>query len=279
MVDMTSGDEDGTIPSPMHDVSRDSVTPGGAQAPLGARGATPGDGVAAATPTDEADPGSRALQLAGARRLLAALLAAALAAYGALAADVVEGGRLSSFDEDVSDWVARSMPTPVEWLARYLSWLGGWVGVTVLVALAVVWLTRRGRLAPAVVLVAVALGGQLLNSITKAGYDRPRPTAGSPIALPSSTSFPSGHAMTGVAVFGLLGLLVAGELASRRARIAAIAAGFGLGALIGASRVVLNVHFLTDVLAGAALGLAWLSLCLLVASVVASRRHRYAEAS
>jgi undecaprenyl-diphosphatase len=271
--------EDGTITSPMRDTSRDSVTPGGAQAPLGARGGSPDDGVAAASASEQADPGPRALPLADDRRLLAALVAVALAAYAALAADVVEGGRLSSYDEDLSAWVAGSMPTPVEWLARCLSWLGGWAGVIVLVALAVVWLARRGRLALGMLLVAVALGGQLLNSITKEGYDRPRPTAGSPIELPSSTSFPSGHAMTGIAVFGLLGLLVARELASRRARAAAIAAGFGLGALIGASRVVLNVHFLTDVLAGAALGLAWLSLWLLVASVVASRRRRYAEAS
>jgi membrane-associated phospholipid phosphatase len=263
----------------MRDASRDSVTPGGARAPLGARGGTPDDGVAAATPAEQADPGPRALPLADDRRLLAALVAVALVAYAALAADVVEGGRLSSYDEDLSAWVVGSMPTPVEWLARCLSWLGGWAGVTVLVALAVVLLARRGRLALGMLLVAVTLGGQLLNSITKEGYDRPRPTAGSPIELPSSTSFPSGHAMTGIAVFGLLGLLVACERASRRARIAAIAAGFGLGALIGASRVVLNVHFLTDVLAGAALGLAWLSLCLLVASVVVSRRRRYAEAS
>jgi undecaprenyl-diphosphatase len=279
MFDLTLRGEDVTIPSPMRDASRDSVTPGSARAPLGARGGTPGDGAAAATASEEADPGSRPLPLADARRLLAALVAVALVAYAAIAADVVEGGHLSSYDQDLSVWVAGSMPTPVEWVARCLSWLGGWVGVTVLVALAVVWLARRSRLALGVLLVAVALGGQVLNPITKEGYDRPRPTAGSPIELPSSTSFPSGHAMTGIAVFGLLGLLVACELASGRARLAAIAAGFGLGALIGASRVVLNVHFLTDVLAGAALGLAWLSLCLLVASVVASRRRRYAEAS
>jgi len=277
MFDMTLGGEDGTIPSPMRDASRDSVTPGGAQAPLGARGGTP-DGAAAATPSGDAAARPRALPLADARRLLASLVAVALAAYAAIAADVVEGGRLSSYGQGLSAWVAGRMPTPLEWLARCLSWLGGWAGVAVLVALAVVWLARRDRLALAVVLVAVALGGQALSSITKEGYDRPRPTAGSPIELPSSTSFPSGHALTGIAVFGLLGLLLACELASRRARIAAIAAGFGLGALIGASRVVLNVHFLTDVLAGAALGLAWLSLCLLVASVVASRRRRYAEA-
>jgi len=279
--DVTLRPEDGTIQSPMRDASRDSVTPGGAQAPLGARGGSSADGVADTTPSGKADPGPRALPLADARGLLAALVAVALAlaAYAALAADVVEGGRLSSYDQDLAEWVAGSMPTPVEWVARCLSWLGGWAGVTVLVVLAVVWLARRGRLAIGVLLVVVALGGQLLNSITKEGYDRPRPTAGSPVELPSSTSFPSGHAMTGIAVFGLLGLLVARELASRRARTAAIAVGFGLGALIGASRVVLNVHFLTDVLAGAALGLAWLSLCLLVASVVSSRRRRYAEAS
>ena len=55
-------------------------------------------------------------------------------------------------------------------------------------------------------------------------------------------------------------------------RVAAISPGLLLGALIGASRVVLGVHYVTDVLAGAFLGLAWLSACLLVARFLGGRR-------
>ena len=156
--------------------------------------------------------------------LIAVVLVAALVAYAAIAADVVEGGRLSAHDQGLSEWVARSMPGWAEWVARVLSWLGGWVGVTAIVAVVVVWLAPRGALELGVLLIVVALGGQLINSVAKAGYDRPRPTAGSPIELPSSSSFPSGHAMTGIAVFGLLGLLFAREV-STRARAAAIACG------------------------------------------------------
>ena len=265
----------------MRDATRDSLTPGGSPAPLGARGGS----IARTAPAPEprevggASAGKRGLPLAGSTRLLAFVLALALAAYAAIAADVVEGGRLSAFDDDISAWVARSMPSWAEWIARVLSWIGGWVGVTLIVAVVVVWLARRGVAELGVLLILVALGGQLINSIAKAGYDRPRPTAGSPIALPASSSFPSGHAMTGIAVFGLLGLLLARELPSRRARSAAICAGFALGALIAASRVVLNVHFLTDVLGGAALGLAWLTASLLVWILVAARRRRYADPS
>jgi undecaprenyl-diphosphatase len=201
-------------------------------------------------------------------------LVGALGAYAAIAADVVEGGRLSAIDEDLSGWVARSMPSAAEWIARVLSWIGGWIGVTIVVVAGLVWLLRRGETALGVLLLVVVLGGQLLNALAKDGYDRPRPTAGSPIELPSSWSFPSGHAMTGIAVFGFLGLILARELASARARAAAIVAGFALGVLVGASRVVLNVHFLTDVLGGAALGLAWLAVCLLLGILLGARRRR-----
>jgi undecaprenyl-diphosphatase len=114
--------------------------------------------------------------------------------------------------------------------------------------------------------VTVTIGIQLIVVASKNGYDRPRPDAGSAIALPSSFSFPSGHAATGVAVLGLLGLLAATVARTRAQRVAAVGAGFALGALIGASRVVLGVHYLSDVLAGTYLGLAWLCVCLLVVS-------------
>ena len=202
-----------------------------------------------------------------------------LVVYAAIAADVVNKGRLTEVDESLSEWVARSMPAWAEWIARPFTWTGGVVGVTLLVAVAVVWLLRRGERLLAGLVLVVALGAQLVTTLAKNGYDRPRPTAGSPIDLPSSFSFPSGHALTGIAVFGLLGLVVANELTSNRARRAAVATGFLLGALIGASRVVLNVHFLSDVLGGAVLGLAWLVACLLATMLVVSRRHRYADRS
>jgi undecaprenyl-diphosphatase len=202
------------------------------------------------------------------------ILVLSLVAYAAVAADVVHEGRLTELDQDTSEWVARSMPAWSEWTARVLSVVGGFIGVTLLVVPAVLWLLWRGERAAGVLLAAVAIGAQVLTIASKNGYDRPRPTAGSPIDLPSSWSYPSGHALTGIAVFGLLGSLLALRLSSVWGRAGAVAAGFILGALSGASRVVLNVHFLSDVLAGAALGLAWLVSCLLVAGLVERARHR-----
>jgi undecaprenyl-diphosphatase len=202
------------------------------------------------------------------------ILVLSLVAYAAVAADVVHEGRLTELDQDTSEWVARSMPAWSEWTARVLSVVGGFIGVTLLVVPAVLWLLWRGERAAGVLLAAVAIGAQVLTIASKNGYDRPRPTAGSPIDLPSSWSYPSGHSLTGIAVFGLLGSLLALRLSSIWGRAGAVAAGFILGALSGASRVVLNVHFLSDVLAGAALGLAWLVSCLLVAGLVERARHR-----
>jgi undecaprenyl-diphosphatase len=210
--------------------------------------------------------------------LLGVVLAVSLVAYAVIAADVVNGGRLSSFDETLSSWVARSMPTWAEWLARPFSWVGGVVGVTLVVAAAVVWLVRRREPHLGALVIVVALGAQVLTTLAKNGFDRPRPTAGSPIDVPSSFSFPSGHALSGIAVFGLLGLIAARELPAH-ARRTAVAAGFALGGLIGASRIVLDVHFLSDVLAGAALGLAWLAACLLAVTLVPGWRRRYADRS
>jgi undecaprenyl-diphosphatase len=198
--------------------------------------------------------------------LLLLVLGTALLGYAAVAADVVDAGRLSETDVDVAAWVARSMPSWAEWLARPFTWVGGAVGVTAVVAAATTWMLARRARVEAVLLLVVAVGIQILVFSAKEGYARPRPDLGSAVALPSSFSFPSGHAATGVAVFGLLGLLAATVARTRAQRVAAVGAGFALGPLIGASRVVLGVHYLSDVLAGTHLGLAWLCVCLLVVS-------------
>lgn len=257
----------------MRDHSADSLTPGGLPAPQGARGAPLAKADARPDGPDgpavvRAGEGRRTPSLSGlgvSTRHLVVLLVVCLAGYAAIAADVVHAGRLTALDRRVAARVAGSMPSWIEWLARPFTWIGGAVGLTLVVAAVIAWLLRRRARAEAVLLFVVALGIQVLVFTGKNGYERPRPDVGSAIALPSSFSFPSGHAAGGFAVFGLLGLY-AGTLARKtRERAVAIGAGLALAALIGASRVALNVHYVTDVVAGALLGLGWLSVCLLVA--------------
>jgi undecaprenyl-diphosphatase len=182
----------------------------------------------------------------------------ALVAFAALAADEESSGAVSRFDVRVADWNAAHMPTAAEWAARPFSWIGGLAGITILVATVTLLLLRAGRRRDAVVLVAATLVAQAATHGPKAVFARPRPDAGSAVPLPDSYSFPSGHALAAVVVFGLLAALVGGAAAYLGAAALALA--------IGASRVVLNVHYPSDIAAGFLLGLVILALALAVRS-------------
>jgi undecaprenyl-diphosphatase len=203
----------------------------------------------------------------GGRTLLPVLLvmfAAGLAGFAAFVAAVVRGGWLVELDVDVASWVASSMPGWAEWLARPPTWLGGLVGTTLVVGAATVWLLRRDAAREAALLIVAAIGSQAVVLTAKELVGRHRPDVGSAIELPSSFGFPSGHAATGIAVFGLLGLLAANDARATAVKRAAALGGIAIGVAIGASRVVLNVHYVSDVLAGWCLGVACLAGCLLV---------------
>ena len=126
----------------------------------------------------------------------------------------------------------------------------------------VLFLLASGRVAEALWAAGTLTGIHLvLTPVLKEVFDRPRPDEGSPIPLPSSDSFPSGHASGSVVTFALLAIFSAERWPSRRGLLVGLAAVLAVGA--GMSRVVLNVHFVTDVLAGFALGLAGLAAALL----------------
>jgi undecaprenyl-diphosphatase len=108
--------------------------------------------------------------------------------------------------------------------------------------------------------ISVELAG-LITEIAKYAANRPRPTTAL-VAAPS-TSFPSGHAM-GVMV-GVLSLLtVVLPVVRHPLRAWLMAIGAAVVVLIGVGRVVLNVHYPTDVLAGWALGYAYFVVCFLL---------------
>lgn len=170
---------------------------------------------------------------------------------------------LASVDGDVARWVASDLPGWVEWIARPLSWLGGWIGLTALGVAAAVLLVHERAWLDLAFFAAAYVGSQLVVALLKDWFDRPRPDVGSAVPLPDSAAFPSGHATAGVASLGALAVLAGERLPSRRARAWLWGAVVVLGVAIGLSRIALNVHFVTDVLAGWCLGLAWLAACLL----------------
>lgn len=207
------------------------------------------------------------------RRLVVEASLAALAAvvFVLLAQAFVRGGEVVSVDGDVSRWVADSVPGAVEWVARIFTWLGGGLGTAVVTGMAVVVLWRSSRHADAAFVGLSVVGITVLVAVLKAVYERARPDLGSPVRLPHSYSFPSGHAATAVVLYGALGLLAAERARSRTRAAAWLVAAAAVSLAIGASRILLNVHFVSDVAAGFAVGLAWLCCCAIVRDLSARR--------
>ena len=131
-----------------------------------------------------------------------------------------------------------------------------WQIVTVVVAL-VLLVRRRWRLA-AFVVVTIA-GSSLVNSAVKATVNRDRPAVDQPFVHEPGASFPSGHSQAAMVGYGVLLLLLLPAL-SRGWRRAAVVLAVLMVVGIGFSRVALAAHFVSDVLAGFALGAVWLGL-------------------
>ena len=123
-------------------------------------------------------------------------------------------------------------------------------------------LLRRAWWTAAWVVTAAALVGPV-NGLLKVLVDRQRPQFAEGGARYESLSFPSGHA-SGIAALVTVALVLAWPLLAQAARRGWVAAGVALVLLVGATRLWLGVHFLSDVVGGWAFGVAWTLLVVLV---------------
>jgi membrane-associated phospholipid phosphatase len=125
--------------------------------------------------------------------------------------------------------------------------------VTTLIAVVLFW-RRRRRLA--IWTLVTIWGAALLGVLLKTAVGRTRPDLVDAVATAPGRSFPSGHALTSTVGCVVLLLLVS-PLLRRRWRVVAIAVAAVVPLLVGFARIGLGVHFLSDVVAGEVLGLAW----------------------
>jgi undecaprenyl-diphosphatase len=134
--------------------------------------------------------------------------------------------------------------------AQGITVVGGPGVVDIVAALVVLPLVRARRWAPAIALATARIGELGIDSALKALLDRPRPVFAPPLATAPAASFPSGHA-AGAAVLATVLFL----LCARRWRFLIVTGAGPLTLAVAASRVVLGVHYPSDVVAGLALGI------------------------
>jgi membrane-associated phospholipid phosphatase len=146
--------------------------------------------------------------------------------------------------------------TALDWLLEVLTAPGlSWVRFLVFVPV-LVWLVRRGTWWTAAWLVTAVVLVAPLTSLLKEYFGRVRPPFDEGGARYESLSFPSGHS-SGIATLVTVALVLAWPVLSAHARRWSLAAGIALVLLVGLTRMWLGVHYLSDVVGGWSLGVAW----------------------
>ncbi|MET0752774.1 MAG: phosphatase PAP2 family protein [Pyrinomonadaceae bacterium] len=212
----------------------------------------------------------------GLRLLTGLILAVSALIFFAWLADEIFEGDVKIFDETVRQ-AANQIASPViTHLMKFLSFAGSaFVLAPLGIVIVVIFLRLKWR--RATVLFAVAMIGEVILSLTLKGvFRRTRPEAFFGYELPSSYSFPSGHALGAFCFFGILAWLITARLKNRTAKILIWTLAVTLIFSIGFSRIYLGVHFPSDVVGGYSAALVWTVTVALGDFFFARRRLRKA---
>ena len=173
-------------------------------------------------------------------------------------------GELARVDRALLDALRAGTPARALTYFEWVTWFGDGRTLALLCALATVVLLARRERALAFALVAAVAGNGLLNAALKRLFERPRPLHETGLPVAHGWSFPSGHASGAVVAYGMLAYVLVKTLPSRW-HLPVVMAATALAFSVGWSRIFIEVHFATDVLAAFASGTAWLTLVIVVA--------------
>lgn len=189
------------------------------------------------------------------------IVVGAAALFAEIAEHLGAGGVMSLADETLTAAIRANVAMSTLQVFAAITHFGDVAVLTALgVAVAVLlWLTRRRALTLGWVM---AVGGNaLLNPLLKRIFERARPIHDHGIVSELGWSFPSGHSSASTVTYGMLAYLAVRTLPTAW-HLPAVLVAAALAFSVGCSRIFLQVHFASDVAAGFASGLAWLTVCI-----------------
>ena len=205
---------------------------------------------------------SRRAELALRLGVGAGVLIAAAWLFGAIAEDVVTGDRLTVVDVQLAQWLrAHATPELTRWMLLVTD-LHSTVAVSCYAAIVAASLAWRRQWRHVLTVFVCVAGGLTLNVLMKLAFQRTRPVFDEPLLTLTSYSFPSGHVAGSTLMYGLIVAWTFTRTRRPLVRAAVILAAAGAIALVAFTRMYLGVHYLSDVAAAFAEGVAWLALCL-----------------
>ena len=192
-----------------------------------------------------------------------AVAVVSLWAFIAITEDIVHHDRLTQIDGSFASWLhVHITPNAVAYF-KAASFVGSPTVVGVVGILAALGLGVKRQWRSFIALIAAFLGSGAINWSIKQLIQRPRPEYSFANVHDASFSFPSGHAMGSLVAYGIVAyMLIRYCQPGPRLRKIIIAFTVALVFAIGLSRLYLEVHYLSDVIAGYLAGAVWLVVCI-----------------
>jgi membrane-associated phospholipid phosphatase len=197
--------------------------------------------------------------------------------FGVLAYNVVTHGPLLAWDVPLAESLHTMALNSPGWVHGVMI-AGYYVGSQLIAVIGVVLgiYFLRQRCWRELTMLAVGAGGSgLLFRLLSNIFDRPRPVFESQIwKIHVIPGFPSGHASAVVAGYGLMTYFFVPKISSRLGKATAIAGALLIALYVGFSRVFVGHHFLTDLVAGYAMGIAWSGLAYTLIELIFRNKGR-----
>jgi undecaprenyl-diphosphatase len=200
------------------------------------------------------------------------ILVAASWLFGGIAEDVLTAAPLVLLDAELAQWLHRHANADVTQFMLAVSRWHSTLAICCYALLVAVALARQRAWYWLATLVAAVPAGMLINVMMKLAFHRARPSFDDPIVTLTTYSFPSGHVAATTLFYGFLLALLASRTRRWAPRLALGLVALIMIVLVALSRMYLGAHYLSDVLAAFAEGVAWLTLC--VVGIHTYSRHR-----